>query len=1141
MSRAARSLPLAILLAGALLGASPARAVTVPADFVVENAAGSATFVVPTALAFTPSGRVLVAEKHGRVWAITNGVKGAAPLLDLSAQVLDNGDRGLLGLAVDPQFPINRYVYLLYTVDPDSNGVDDDDDAFGRLARYQLSAVDSNVIDPASRTVLIGATWAGGIPSGSDTHTEGALRWGRDGSLLVSAGEGAQYNSLDFGGQDPNLFLPGHSDPYDDIGAYRAQSIGGLAGKLLRVNPANGHGYPSNPYFDGNPASNRSRVWAYGFRNPFRFCARPGTGSEDPGAASPGTLFIGDVGWATWEDLNISSAPGQNFGWPCFEGIGPNSPYQIGSVAHHGCGTLGTSENPAVHTPPALAFHHADETQSTPAGTTGNAIICGAFYTADRWPAAYWGGLLVADYAQNWIKVAHFDEANQLVAFDNFATGAQGPVDFATHPQSGDVFYVSITTGEVRRIRYTGSQPNRSPIALTVTTMPAGPQPLEVSFNAAGSTDPDLDPLDFSWDFGDGSGATGATLAHSFTRPGTFTVVVTVDDNRGGIDRDTVTVVAIAGSSHPTTAVLDDFNRSNGPLGAAWGGELSGLTISAQRVASSCCASVALWNAAFGADQEAFATLAVGDPGAAVDLVLKAQAGADPPRARVRYESAAAQVHVATFDPEQGWVERTSPIAATFAAGQRFGARAYSNGVIEVWRDSTRLASVFPGDWPYAAAGGRIGFGLVGASDARLDDVGGGNAVIDPNHAPLVIMSSPADSSFFYAGQSLALHSFAVDIEDSGPNLDYLWTIDLHHNNHVHPSVFNAGTPNASYVAQNHDDGTGVWLELRIAVTDLGGRTTTVTRHVFPEIDLRATDLSVKPEVPGTLEPAEYRFTLRNTGRLPSPRFRWRLFADATTLAQADTNVLALDSVRVTVRVPPLLAAGPHVLRVVADTLRAIPETDEANNAATRPLTVVNGHVADELPPLLTYGPIGSPAASHAWLRWKTDEPTTGVARYGTTLALGDSSADPLARDHAQQLNGLPLGTKIYFRIAARDTAANGILSALDSLITQGSATEVPASVAPARFALTSAFPNPSHGATSFTLELPEPARVEFAIFDIAGREVWRERPQWHEAGRWTLKWSGIGNDGVASRAGLYQARAQAGNQSVARRFVRVR
>lgn len=112
-----------------------------------------------------------------------------------------------------------------------------------------------------------------------------------------------------------------------DIGAYRAQYLGSMNGKVLRLDPATGDGVPSNPFFiPGQPRAPQSRVWRVG-SDPFRMTLRPGSGSADPADADPGTLYIGDVGWNLWEELNVASTGGQNFGWPIYEGMVQEAEY----------------------------------------------------------------------------------------------------------------------------------------------------------------------------------------------------------------------------------------------------------------------------------------------------------------------------------------------------------------------------------------------------------------------------------------------------------------------------------------------------------------------------------------------------------------------------------------------------------------------------------------------------------------------------------------------------------------------------------------------------------------------------------------------------------------------------------------------
>jgi glucose/arabinose dehydrogenase len=393
---------------------------------------------------------------------------------------------------VDPHFAQNRYLYFAYSLSADSNGVDqgtgdggprpahvrhfplredmigsgdstkvgDAGPTYGRLTRYQMSATDSNRVDESTRHILIGATWATGFPGASTSHTVDDLHWGADGSLLVSAGEGDEFGITDAGGHDPDEFLPGRMDPEQDVGAFRALDLSSLGGKILRIDPATGCGLPSNPYYDGDPTSNRSRIWLYGLRNPFRFSVKPGTGSSNPSFAEPGTLYIGDVGWNKYEEIDVASAGGTEFGWPCYEAYLSSSQYENSAPTSHGCDTFDTPDNPAPALEPILSVHHFDPTLSNPPGTVGAAIIGGTFHRAVNYPAPYQNAYFFGDYKADWIKVASMDSLDQLVSVSDFGSATNRPVDFMIDPSSGDVIYLAIATGQVRRIHYNGSLPS---------------------------------------------------------------------------------------------------------------------------------------------------------------------------------------------------------------------------------------------------------------------------------------------------------------------------------------------------------------------------------------------------------------------------------------------------------------------------------------------------------------------------------------------------------------------------------------------------------------------------------------------------------------------------------------------------------
>jgi len=927
--------------------AQPASPITLQQpNFAVENAVPGATWSSPVGLAFLPDGRYLVAEKRGRVYLVANGAKASTPVWSQESKVLNNGDRGLLGITVDPDYANNRYVYLMYTVDPDSNGTDDNDDAYGRLVRYTMNAATTS-LDEASRIVLFGRNWREGATSGSTSHTIGSLRFGRDGSLLVTVGDGGQFNNMDPGGLDPNMFGANFADPNEDIGAFRAQYLDCLPGKLLRINPLNGEGYPSNPYYDGDPRHHRSKVWAYGLRNPFRFNVRPGTGNPDPAAGSPGVVMIGDVGWTAWEDLNVCTAPGQNFGWPCYEGLNPNSSYQGAAPSHHGCGTLGTAANPATNRSPASTWPHGSGT-SVPAGIQGNSSIGGVFYSSTVYPASLQGAFFYGDFGFDWIRIATFNASHQLQTVSSFATAAAGPCDFAVDPITGDVHYIALDSNEIRRIRYTGSSGgNNPPTAAAAANPTSGTAPLTVNFSSAGSSDPNGDPLTYQWSFGDGNSSSSANPTNVYTSNGSYTAILTVSDGRGGQATASASVLVGAPTGFPATGILDNFDRANGAIGSAWSGNTAGFAISSNRLIATGYDPWGVYNGAtFGPDQEAYIRFnAITATAPEHNLMLKVQGLAwNLGHIEVRYDARLAVVYVNTYTPGSGWAGRGT-IPASFAAGDRFGARALANGTVNVYKNGVQIGAASVAGWPYAASGGRLGFIMVSAAASQLDDFGGGNVVSGPpaNVTPSATITSPADGSFFYAGQVVQLNGTATD-DSPLDSLEFTWSADLYHNNHIHPEYVIRSGRQASFVGEEHDDGTGVWMKMKLIVTDRAGAADTEAVNLYPEVDLVASPVTVTPATINPGDPVQYRFAIRNSGRMLAPISRWRLRAGNLLLAEGDTIVDHLDSV-VVVRTLPAPASGTYALRLVVDTLRTVTETNESNNATTRSL-VVTGPVA---------------------------------------------------------------------------------------------------------------------------------------------------------------------------------------------------
>uniref|UniRef100_UPI001411A621 Calx-beta domain-containing protein n=1 Tax=Pseudanabaena sp. UWO311 TaxID=2487337 RepID=UPI001411A621 len=460
---------------GALLGSQTISTVTILDDDLNLGSLTRQTAVSglnqPTALDWTPDGRyMIVAQKNGIVRLVDNGTLRATPLIDISSQVNDTRDRGLLGLAVHPDFANNPYVYLLYTYDPpetagqsglaapDANG-----NRPSRLVRVTVNLT-TMVADPASLVVLTGtnSTWAytsrpdgnstgdlsilpSGIVNGttitapasqidvgvqdndpdrigtqnqnirdyladdSESHGIGAVHFGLDGYLYLSNGDGTSYN-------------------FADPRAVRVQDIDNLSGKVLRIDPITGEGAPGNPFYEVNdPNSNQSKVFYSGVRNAFRF-------TFDPITTLP---VIGDVGWGSWEEIN-TGAPGSNFGWPYLEGPNQTASYQTlpQAVSFYNNGNI-NSGSPSNQTAvfPILSRSHG-------APDNANAIMVGDFYNSNT--------LMFGDINGGTLYAATLNASRQVTNVQVFDSNISYVVDMEMGPD-GNLYGVNLVTGSILR------------------------------------------------------------------------------------------------------------------------------------------------------------------------------------------------------------------------------------------------------------------------------------------------------------------------------------------------------------------------------------------------------------------------------------------------------------------------------------------------------------------------------------------------------------------------------------------------------------------------------------------------------------------------------------------------------------------
>lgn len=397
--------------------ARPTADTRLPPGFTLEPI--TANLELPTTFAFVPDGRIFIAEKSGRVKVWKAGQLYARPLIDIRDEVNEFVDRGLIGMALDPNFAENGYLYLLYSWDAPGQTPDVDEPRRSRLVRY---VVEGDVVRPNSGFVLLDDH-----TTDTQNHSVGTLKFAADGTLFVSLGDGSL-------------------SAMPDRLALRAQDINNLQGKILRLDPRTGNGVPGNPFFDAqNPGSARSRMWSYGYRNPFRFALHPTTMLP----------YVGDVGWFEFESLMIAT-PGSNFGWPCVEGMTDRPEFQSTPQCR------GVTAN--TTTPKAHVYPHAGNNAS---------VTAGDFNTGDHFPAEMRGNFFFADYSKQFIKRVELDAQGRFERVVDFAEGMGEPVDVQFGPD-GALYYLSIYSGGLRRIVY---EPGPLGSLVTLTQTAPGTRP----------------------------------------------------------------------------------------------------------------------------------------------------------------------------------------------------------------------------------------------------------------------------------------------------------------------------------------------------------------------------------------------------------------------------------------------------------------------------------------------------------------------------------------------------------------------------------------------------------------------------------------------------------------------------------------
>jgi glucose/arabinose dehydrogenase len=525
----------------------------------------------PMALAVAPDGVVFYIERTGEVrrWEPTSGRVFDA----LRVAVDTTAENGLLGIALDPRFAANGYVYLYHSVPVPVPAPPPGPPGENVLSRF--TALADGTIDPSSRVDLLR------VPSERECcHEGGSLAFAPDGTLFLSTGD----NTDPFAsrGAAPLDERPGR-ERYNS--QRTAQNPFDLRGKILRINPDGGT--PPGNMFPPSGEQGLPQIYAMGCRNPFRTAVDPESGRLFWGEVGPDANGDGARGPRGYDEINVASAPG-NYGWPWC--IGPNLPYVDWDFSTE---TPLASFSCTGMVPSVLAYDYATATHLAlgsalyydEVGFTGRTAIAGVFYRRPTGAAPYalpppfTDTLLMAEWTRDLLAAVDIGPdgalrgVRRLLPWERF----RRPIDMEVGPDGalyvleyGTEFFGDNDDAALTRIEHsaTGDLP---PVAVLGASATAGPAPLTVEFGAEGSRAPGRGDRvkGYLWDF-DGDGRVDsrqARTSHTFEEPGAYPVTLTVLGSSG---RRSVPAVQdiVVGNTPPEVAIASPADGVTVPLGA---------------------------------------------------------------------------------------------------------------------------------------------------------------------------------------------------------------------------------------------------------------------------------------------------------------------------------------------------------------------------------------------------------------------------------------------------------------------------------------------------------------------------------------------------------------------------------------------
>ena len=517
----------------------------------------------PMELDVLPGEDILFIERKGGIKLFKKSENKTK--LVLNFPVHSELEDGLLGLAVDPDYEKNNWIYLYYSPIGD--------EPVNRLSRFTFVG---DTLDRTSEKIMLTV----GTQREECCHSAGSIEFGPDRLLYLSTGDNTSPRATGYGPIDET---PGRS-------AWDAQKSSGntndLRGKIIRIKPEDDGTYsiPEGNLF-ADAKQGRPEVYVMGVRNPFRISVDQKTaflywGDVGPDAGKD-SLGFGSRGY---DEVNQARKAG-NHGWPYF--IGNNSPYNDYNYTTNTSGPLfdpkkpvnispnntGAKELPEA-TPPLIYYPYATSAEFPLVGEGGRNAMAGPVFYADqypesesRFPGYYDKKLFAYDWMRGWVMAVTLDDNGDYVRMERFLPNMQfnNLVDVVFSP-AGDMYALEYGTNwftqnmDARLIHITYSSANRVPLAVITADKTIGKTPFTVNFSGGKSQDFDGDELSYDWNFGDGETSSEENPVHVYAKPGEYRATLTVTDPSG--ETASQEALLIAGNDLPEINISFKGNRS---------------------------------------------------------------------------------------------------------------------------------------------------------------------------------------------------------------------------------------------------------------------------------------------------------------------------------------------------------------------------------------------------------------------------------------------------------------------------------------------------------------------------------------------------------------------------------------------------